>query len=183
MKYFRKISTILTSIAIVLVVAAGVQSSYAYFTTYAESEGGETVRLVHSEEIYEEVEDLSKSIRITNNAEKSQPVFVRARAYVGSMFEEYFSYTPDAGWSDGGDGWWYYEEVLDPGESTSTLVAALSEIPEELMNAYQNKVNVVVVFESTLALYEYQGDGIYKPFAYWGDVLDEGQSSQGGSES
>ena len=50
----------------------------------------------------------------------------------------------------------------------------------------QNQVNMVVVFESTLALYEYQEDGTYVPFAYWGSLTDEGHTvitREGGSES
>ena len=47
----------------------------------------------------------------------------------------------------------------------------------------QNQVNMVVVFESTLALYEYQADGTYVPFAYWGALDGEGHTViEGGAQ-
>ena len=203
MKRFQKITIILASLALLLMLGVGVRSSLAYFTSYAESQGGETVQLVHWEELEERVDDLAKAIRITNpeydpEGKPSQPVFVRARAYTGSEFE--LQYTPEAGWSNGGDGWWYYDEVLRPGDTTTYLHAALNDIPIDENGAFlfkdkdgnlieidQNQVNVVVVFESTLALYEYQeDDGTYEPFAYWGSLTDEGHTvvtREGGSES
>ena len=193
MKRFRKQTVILTSLALLLVLATGIRSSLAYFTSYAQSEGGETVQLVHWEEIHEEVTDLSKAITITNpeydpeNGRPTQPVFVRARAYSGSEFP--IVYSAGEGWRDGGDGWWYYDVVLKPGDTTTVLTAALEDIPVDdngailfedsegnVIEVDQNQVNVVVVFESTLALYKYQEDGTYKPFAFWGNISDEGHS-------
>ena len=198
MKRFQKITVILASLALLLMLAVGVRSSVAYFTSYAEGQGGETVQLKHWEEIHEDVDGFNKAITITNpeydpeNGRPTQPVFVRARAYVGGEFEQYFSYAGGAGWSDGGDGWWYYNEVLRPGDTTTVLNAALSDVPVDDNGAMiingsevdQNQVNMVVVFESTLALYEYQADGTYVPFAYWGALDGEGHTViEGGAQS
>ena len=193
MKRFRKPTIILASLALLLVMAVGVRTSIAYFTTYAQSEGGETVQLVHWEEIEEDVDGLSKAITIRNpaydpeNGKPTQPVFVRAKAQTASVFP--ITYSGGAGWRDGGDGWWYYDEVLKPGDATTVLNAGLVDIPVNEDGAFlfkdeagnvievdQNQVNVVVVFESTLALYEYQEDGTYVPFAYWGTISDEGHN-------
>ena len=198
MKRFQKFTIILASLALLLVLGVGVRSSVAYFTTYAQSEGGETVQLVHREELEEDVTGLSKAITITNaaydpeNGRPTQPVFVRARAYTGDEFEQYFTYTAGAGWRDGGDGWYYYDEVLNPGDSTTVLNAALGDIPVDdngalIVNGIevdQNQINVVVVFESTLALYAYQEDGTYVPFAAWETLDSAGHNVvEGGSES
>ena len=192
MKRFSKYTVIFAMLALLLVLAVGVQSSMAYFTSYAQGEGGAVVTLTHREELTEEVTGLAKAITITNNAEDSQPVFVRARAYVGTEFEPFFNYTPGNGWRDGGDGWWYYDEVLNPGDSTTVLNAALDDLPVDDNGMLvlgdnklkQNQVNVVVVYESTLALYQYQGNGVYVPFASWETLDSSGHNVvEGGSES
>ena len=42
MKRFQKLTIILASLALLLMLAVGVRSSVAYFTSYAEGQGGET---------------------------------------------------------------------------------------------------------------------------------------------
>lgn len=173
MKRFRNLTIALTVLAAGLVLLVGVHASIAYFTTYAESEGGKEIHFGHSEELQEVVTDLSKAITITNK-ENSQPVFVRARAFSGNAYTLTVS---GAGWSAGNDGWYYYQDPLDAGESTSVLNAVLSGIPEEDLQE-GTQVNVAVVYESTLAIYEYQeATDSYRVYADWANIQDSGTTN------
>jgi len=184
MKRFRSLTIILAAVSAALLVAAGIGSAIAYFTTYAEAQGTRVVNFSHREEITEEVGELSKAITITNQAD-SQPVYVRARAYTGAQYASRLQ-TSGTGWEDGGDGWWYYSQVLNPGASTaSPLNVQLTGITEEESKDGE-ELNIAVVYESALVIYEYNknADG-YVPVTDWSKIFDSGkiEDAKGGAQS
>ena len=134
----------------------------AYFTTYTRAKGGYTIHLTGVTTIDEEFQNWEKTVTITNKEGKD--VFVRARGYAGSQFTLTYS---GEGWSDGGDGWWYYGPALSAGKTANPLVIAISNLPEAEEG---DSFNVAVVYESTLV--QYNADGTTK--ADWEMILDPG---------
>lgn len=172
MKRIKSLKFIIAAVAVGLILTAGVGSTLAYFSTYAESEGGIMINFNRKEEIHEDVDGMMKHITIYSE-EGSQPVFVRARAFVGSDYLPYYSIGGE-GWTDGGDGWFYYSEALKGGETTSVLNAGLSDVPEKEFKG-GDQINIAVVYESTLAIYKYNdGTGSYEAYADWSQILEGG---------
>ncbi len=145
-------------IAMVMVVGASIGTALAYFTTYAMAKGGYPIHLEYETEIEEKISAMTKHVAITNDA-NGVPVYVRARAFAGSEFN--LSFEGD-GWSYGGDGYYYYSGILMAGETTSELLVKI-DVPEDTEHVAGDTFNVVVVYESTPAMYDDEG----KPYADW----------------
>lgn len=150
----------LAAAALILAGGAGVQEAMAYFTTYVTAAGGHPVTLGYETEIEEDVEDMTKHIVIANTGESD--CYVRVKVFGGSQFP--LTISPGEGWSQGADGYWYYDEILPVGEKTSVLLAAIEEIPED----YEGTFNIIVVQECTPVLYDEDGS----PYADWEKEAD-----------
>lgn len=130
-----------------------VPSAYAYFTTYADAEGEREIMLGNDTDIEEEVNDLTKHIVIANN-EDSQPVYIRVKVFwAEGAHVDTVNIGPadsnDSRWSEGTDGFWYYSEIVEPGQSTAELTALITVKGDK-----KPDFNVVVVSESTPVIYE-----------------------------
>lgn len=158
--FFRKRTVWLAAGALLLLGSAGAGQAMAYFTTYVTAAGGHPVALGYETRIEEEVENMTKHIVIANTGESD--CYVRVRVFSGSQF--HVSMTPGDGWSDGGDGFWYYDGILPVGEKTSELLAAIEDIPED----YEETFNIIVVQECTPVLYGEDG----QPYADWDRKAD-----------
>ncbi len=97
-------------VAAALVAAAAVPA-WAYFTASDYASGTLPVKGV-STNIKEYYGEGVKEVVVHNN-EDSVPVWVRARAYSASELQ--VEITAD-GWTDAGDGWYNYNQILQPGE-------------------------------------------------------------------
>lgn len=164
MKKKRSGNMILTLLAVGMVLTAGLTSAHAYFTTYTEAEGGYAIELGDTTTIYETVSNWTKHLAITNQ-EESEPVYIRARAYCGSLYSltyasdsEFWSRTPDA------EGFYYYNKILEGGETTEELQIRIDNPPEDPSVSF----NVIVVYESTPVLYDEDGN----PYMDWNQKLD-----------
>lgn len=169
---------VLLGLAGAFVLGAGACPANAYFTTYAEAQGGAAVRLGDRTEIEETCSDWTKSVVITSSPD-SQPVYVRARAFCGSSYE--LEYSSESGkWEQGDDGYFYYSDILYGGESTDVLEVRIGNVPEEPEDGQE--FNVVVVYESTPVRYDADGEA----YGDWTAVLDsgkaEGDDGEGGAE-
>ena len=143
----KKRHIILGVLAIVLVLCSTIGMSFAYFTTYASSQGGYVN--MSQPRIDEKFENKKKTIWITNS-DNASPIFVRAKVFSGSEYE--LSYDTGANWTfNTSDEYWYYNVPLLGGERTTDLIASIDKIPEGLKNG--DEFNIVVIYESVLAVY------------------------------
>lgn len=169
-------SVLSLAVAAALLVVASVGVTYSYFTTYATAKGTIELPLSERTEINEDFADWTKSVTISNTAPADDPasmtVFVRARAFAGSTYP--LVYTSDGSWTLGTDGYYYYSDPVAPGEVTSKLDVRITGVPEDA--ADDASFNVVVIYETTPALYRADGT----PYADWTDVLNTGQTTGGG---
>lgn len=157
----KRRSILLAVLVLVLVLSASIGTTMAYFTTYSKADGDIPVDLGDHTEIQEQFSQWTKHVTITSD-EDSQPVFVRARAYGATGYTLTYS---GAGWSNGGDGWYYCDAILYGGGSTATLDVLVGNVPESVEDG--EHFNVIVVYETTPV--RYQADGT--PYADWAETL------------
>lgn len=169
----KRTATALVSLSLCVALLAPVGAAWAYFTSYATTRGSLPITLGTQTEITEDFNNWTKSVSITNSADSS-PVFIRVKAFSGSTYE--LLYSGDDLWTPGADGFYYYANPVNPGESTSVLQILIDKIPP--LAAEGNEFNVVVVYESTLALYNANGEA----YANWDNILDTGNVSGGGAQ-
>lgn len=146
-----------------LVLFAGIRTTYAYFTTYTTTSGSGGIELGNITHIVEETEGhiYRKDIQIQNE-EGSGPVFVRVKLFHGTTVQVNPAGT---GWTLGEDDFWYYDTALEPGEITEILSASLTRLGADDPQDF----NVVVVAESTPALYDEDGN----PSADWNRAIEQ----------
>lgn len=163
-------------LAAVLVLGASVGPAASYFTTYVTAQGGYTLELAQRRVFTHETVDANvKSVTVENTGE--QECYVRVR--VVSTTEVPVSYA-GAGWMDGGDGYWYYQDPVQPGGSTGVLKASINlptssperPIPEG------TQVNVVVLSECAPVLYDDAGAAKANGPSYEGWALTAKEAAQ-----
>ena len=152
--------------ALTAVTAANVNKASAYFTDHTEAKGGYHVVAKDVKTIPEEqVSELQKTITVKNTGEVD--CWARAKVISGSLFD--IAYGPGADWREGGDGYWYYDKILNPESDTevtqySTPITASISIKDEVdPDEFMSEFNVVVITECTPVLYDSYG----QPYANW----------------
>lgn len=155
-------------LALWTVHGVGAEPSTAYFTTYASAKGGYELQAGTETEIEEEIEELTKHIRIVNTGEGD--CLVRVKVLAGNLTP--VTYLDNSGkWSLGGDGYWYYQDVLPPGETTGELAATI-EVPEG-MEGMMDSFDVVVIQECVPVFYREDGT----PYGDWERKMADGKEA------
>ncbi len=165
-------------LAAVLVLGAAAGNSSSYFTTYVTANGSGTV---HLRDVHVDVDDSwegsAKNITVRNSGTpgKDGPCYVRAKAIQASTMETQITYS-GVGWDDGGDGWYYYSGILQPGQAANPLTANLSMPPKpgEKPIPEGTEFNVTVITECAKIFYDANGDPIPNGPYYDGWNLEEG---------
>ena len=149
----RKHKYLMASLALCLVLTVAAVPALAYFTDHTEADGKVEVTLGFKTELTEQVEGTVKTVTITNNEDSNEACWVRAKAIAGGGVE--LSYSGD-NWATepDADGWYVYQAVLDPGDTTSSLTINITP-PEDAKEG--DEINVAVVYESTKVLYNEDG--------------------------
>lgn len=161
----KRKNILLAALAVSLTLSAGAGSAWAYFTTYTDAAGGYTLELGDKTTVSENFSSWTKQVSITSR-EDSQPVYVRARAFCGSEYT--LVYSGSEKWSPNSDGYYYYSDILNAGESTEILDVKIENIPEDVKNG--DNFNVVVIYETTPVRYREDGT----PYADWSAKLNTG---------
>jgi len=140
----RKI--LLPALAVILVIGLTVGTAIAYFTAHTEATGSLSVALGAKTEIEETIEDMNKIITISN--EGPEAVWVRAKAY--SAYELKYE---GEGWSEGEDGFYVYDEIVEVGKTKPLKVSITAPEAE----ADTESFNVIVIYECTKVMYDKDG--------------------------
>ena len=184
----RKIVLLLLTLA--LIASASIQPAIAYFTTYVRARGGHSVSIGDTTTIEESFSEWTKRVRIRNKA-GSEPVFIRAKAIYTPLAEGAALTISGEGWSDGGDGYWYYGSkdapTILPGDAglteaeraTSVLNVKIEKIPQNPEKG--DTFSVTVIYESTPVRYRQASDGRNVAYADWEAKLVEVGSTTGGN--
>ncbi len=160
----KKNKWFLLLLALVLVIGAGVKSTYAYFTTYSTAKGGYVIHMGNETEIEEKALGAKKEISIKNTGD--YPVFVRVKVFAGSNITVNPSFS-SACWekrTEDGKDVYYYLKTLEGHTSTSEtgtvedgLLRFDLEIPKDENVKEGDEVNVVIVYESVPAVFKGSG--------------------------
>ena len=146
MKYKKYL---IAAAALVMIAAASVGPAMAYFTDSHIATGTVTVNLGDSSLTpNESVEDMVKTIQITNSGDYD--VYIRVKAIYGSTV----TVTKSAGdkWSLS-DGYYYYRDIVEAGGTTDELKLAITA-PTDIS---QDSFNVIIAEEATRATYATDG--------------------------
>ena len=146
----KKTKIILTAICLALVLGLSIIPAMAYFTDYTQAEGSVKVDLGFETTMDEQVDGFVKTITISNAGPES--CWVRAKAFAGSDLSLTYSGT---GWSDGGDGYWYYENIVAAGAKSEPIKVEIGNLPEDAEAGDQ--LDVAVIYEAAKVIYETDG--------------------------
>ena len=166
-KSFHKKTLGMAAAALALTAAVSAGSALAYFTTYTQAAGGTALQLGFAQTIpQEEVDNWTKHVTVQNTGEA--PCMVRVRAFTGSALEGQLSYSGD-NWSPAGDGYYYYSQVLEPGDTTPDVLDIYID-----HTGKEEDFNVIVVQECAPVIYDENG----QPAGDWDNAAGT-QEAQG----
>lgn len=167
-KKFNKKPIVLAAAAFVLTGTLAVGSTMAYFTTFATAEGSVTLNMGFTEtEVEDEVDSAGKHISIINTGDYD--CFVRVKVF--STIE--LGYQAGDGWVQREDGYWYYDNVLPAGGSTSELLATF-DYPKNTDEDKTEEFNIIVVHECAPVIYDDMGN----PSGDWNNVIKPNSTEQ-----
>lgn len=144
--------------ALIIISCSAVKPAIAYFTDTISKDGKILVTLGDGEldEIDENVTAMVKRISIKNTG--AYDVFVRAKAIFPAGIE--VEKEESTGWGDLTDGYYYYDEIVSPGESTERLNLKIT-------SSIDDDFNVIIIQEATKVLYDADGN----PYADWNNAI------------
>lgn len=149
---------LVAAIAIIL-SAYAVKPAVAYFTDSTTAEGMIELRIGDTvPEIEEEVKEMTKKITVKNTGDYD--IFVRVKAIYPTQTCN-ISFTSTAGWTEGNDGYYYYNSPVAVGESTPATSPLTLKITRTV--AEEGRFNVIIIQEATKVLYNEAGE----PMADW----------------
>lgn len=167
----KKRHIILTVLAIVFVLSSSIGTAMAYFTTFVTAKGGYVLALGNHTEITEHYGKGLKTLSITNTgAAGGYPVFVRVRAFAGDDY----TLKPVADGTDAASAkwninpsfsgisneYWYYKEAIFGTEKTNDLKIEIVHSESAKTKEWHegDERNIIVVYESTPAIYKSTGE-------------------------
>ena len=167
-KQLKKPFLMMAVTALVLVGTLKVGGAMAYFTTYSTASGSVQMNMGFTQTIpHEEVDSRGKHVSVENTGDYDCFVRVRAFAPVELSYN-----APDGGWTDGGDGYWYYNDVLQAGQTTEKELNITYKFPSG--DQKPEEFNVVVIQECTPILYDEDGNA----YADWDNVVTDSSNTQ-----
>ncbi|MGN1167948.1 MAG: hypothetical protein ACI4S2_16130 [Lachnospiraceae bacterium] len=167
MKMNKKVIS-LAACALVLIVGLSVKPAMAYFTASVSANGKVAIAIddTHAK-ITESGSGETKVISVANT--ESTPCYVRVAVIMPESIKATYV---GAGWSLNDDGYYYYENILQPDESATELTLSI-DTTNALADAKLTYAdfNVIVIPESAKVLYDENGNA----YAGWDqEIYEEG---------
>lgn len=167
---------VLSLLALALILCTVISPTLAYFTDQDQATGAIPISLSGKTEIRDSYDELIKTVAIENT--KGRDVWIRMVVAVGETYIDYgyVDITYGDGWTDGGDGYWYYGSPVSAGSATSNVIVDISKIPTKDLDPAWTEFNVAVLYETTPV--QYKADGTTQP-ANWDIILDTSDTEGG----
>ena len=149
--------SLLFLLALLLVVGMSVGAAWAYFTANDVAKGGYKLSIGYTPPIYERL-DGDKFVRIVSE-ENAPTVFIRAKAYTGSAYQQYLTYE-GVNWKKGTteDFFYYYMLPLEANSSTTELQVHVTSDLFPAGSQPGEQINIIVVYESAPAIFTETGE-------------------------
>lgn len=167
----KKKIVFLLALSVLLITAVTMNSTLAYFTSYAKAQGGYIIKLSEPK-VVETFSDWTKRVTIVNDG---QPVYVRVKAFAG---DEYTLTYGGTGWESGDEGFmnfvadWIPDQNNPSTESTTELLIRIENIPEDLVPG--DSFNVAVVYEVLPVQFDDNGNLIPPQDVDWNETNEGG---------
>ena len=171
---------ILSVLALVMIACAAVQPALAYFTDHDRADGAVPLTLTGKTEIRDDYKDYLKTIAIENT--EGRPVWIRLRVLAGETYRKKLILTPGEGWTDGGDGFWYYGSPVPAGGATSSFTVDISGIPTEDVDIAEQSFNIAAIYETVPVMYNPDGTVIDDENKWKADLIVGETAPAGGAE-
>lgn len=143
MKVLTKKRILLFAAVLALTFAAvQIPGTLAYFTDNESAKGQAEINLSWSTHLKEEVKENNKHVVVENTGKTD--AMVRVAVFAG----DFATVTDEDDKWQKRDGWYYYKEILKPGETTSELFVEV-----KAKDAAQADFNIMVVHESARVVY------------------------------
>lgn len=169
-----KVKTLLPALfAVCLICMSNVHNANAFFTTYVTAKGGYEVYYMRDTKLDEKYNDWNKYVTVTNK-EGSIPVYVRVKAFAGSLYT--LSYSGEGWVYSEKDGYYYYEQPLNGGQTTKALRVLIDNIP--VKPEAGDNFNVVVIYETIPIQYAADNTLIAPDAADWSKTLTSTTESE-----
>ena len=173
-KPIRKSILAITAAALVLTGAACVRPALAYFTDFTSADGRLTVNAGETTtRVKERFSNMTKQIVITNTGDNDS--YIRVAALAAEQYE--LTVTWESGWTDGGDGYYYYDEILPAGGETTEIDVQITIPKDSEGNEITDDFSVVILQEATRVYHDAEG----RPYADWTETYTL-STGEGGEE-
>lgn len=176
MKMNKKVIS-LAACALVLIVGLSVKPAMAYFTASVSANGKVAVAIddTHAK-ITEDGSGTTKVITVENT--ESTPCYVRVAVIMPESISIKEPYVGE-GWNLGTDGYYYYNSILQPGESATELTLSIDTNALADTKLTYADFNVIVIPESAKVLYDENGE----PYAGWDQKIYTEKNTETSSET
>jgi hypothetical protein len=154
----------------------------AYFTDYTTAGGTVEISVKDpSTDVTESVSEWTKRITIQNTGEAD--CFIRVAAIAPDKYTLSLDSAGEVSedWSSQSDGYYYYNNPVAPGESTSDLnikIIGYETIENDEQGNLPSEFNVIILQESAKVLYQEDGT----PYADWSQAISTDQNVQEGGQ-
>ena len=160
----KKRHIVLAILAVAFVLTSSIGTAIAYFTTFVTAKGGYVVHVANQSEIEETYDKGAKTLSIKNTGETGKyPIFVRVRAFAGDDYiitpvadnEGKWNLNPS---SPLNTDYWYYTEAVYGQASTTEMSIEINYADSTKEWKDGNERNIIVVYESTPAIFTSTGE-------------------------
>lgn len=159
----KKLRLIVITCIILICLGIMINRIWAYFTTYAKSEGTQEINLGNTTvEIEERIEGMTKHIKVINTGEYE--AYVRVKVFIGDKYKDKLSYGGSNKWQLGEE-YYHYSAILQPKATTEELTVTINNVEDK------EDFNIIVIAESTQVLYDATG----APYADWSAEANIGE--------
>lgn len=144
-----RLKVIITIEVMIFVIFILMGSVYAYLATFASIEGTIAINIEKpNSKLHQEVNGNLKNISIENTG--NMAIYARVKVFAPSKVKVIVSSKSNNDklkWKQEEDGYWYYNNVILPGQTTEILE----------INVDNNKFSPIVISETAIALYNDNG--------------------------
>ena len=153
----KKIKVIAVISVFIIILSATVV--FSYFTTYVKAEGSVNISFDGSIDMVE-LDRANGNRKVKFSSAIKRDVYIRAKAFVGSVYEIEYSGNK---WEQREDGYCYYTEPVQVGGTTE-------ELEIKVPNSDDEKLNIAVVYEVSPVQYDEEGYP-YDPYGGWSKII------------
>lgn len=161
----KRIKTTIIIVFVILILSLLITKVYAYFYTSVKAKGSISLEMDYPyTSMHKEVDNEGIHIYIENIGDYD--CFVRVKVFSSASAK--ISYTVGDDWNRSDDGYWYYNKVLEAGQSTTEI--CIVDSTENVESA--ENIDIIAIHEITEVMHDENGE----PYADWNHIIENSQT-------